>query len=318
MNKKHLFFTLILAFAKIQNSFAMDNATNTSAPNSQQTKNQLLLKASAVGEFQKVKDLIDAGADVDAKNFAGWTSLHLAAANKNLKDVAKLLLENEANVNAKNDGWTPLHIATRSGQLDIAKLLLENGADFDAKAIDGLTPLHTAILYEQLDIAKLLLENGADVNAKLIRKNGNDVIDVLTPLDLAAQKGYSEICQLCLKNHADILLETKVLTVLKRKLAQIKLSTIKSNLTPSTTTSTITVKANSGKTADILAKEYGYPTLYQSLLEIKNLAKDKKLMPEKDQKLKPDDSMDRKDKDSDDNAEITDKDKDEKPNNNKK
>jgi ankyrin repeat protein len=41
------------------------------------------------------------------------------------------------NVNVKDDeyGWTPLHYAALNGHIEIARLLLQNGADVNAKTM---------------------------------------------------------------------------------------------------------------------------------------------------------------------------------------
>ncbi len=63
-------------------------------------------------------------------------------------DIAQLLLENGADVNAKNDtGWTPLLLLCRNNEInnleDIVKFFVENGADvINAKNKNGKTPLH--------------------------------------------------------------------------------------------------------------------------------------------------------------------------------
>ena len=51
-----------------------------------------------------------------------------------------------------------------TGDSDIAKLLIENGANVNARDIYGLTPYHTT---GDSDIAKLLIKNGADVKHKI-------------------------------------------------------------------------------------------------------------------------------------------------------
>ena len=71
--------------------------------------------------------LINAGADINAKNKDGSTPLHVAAEKKN-KDIVELLILRHADINAKNNnGWTPLHVATIEYQWDIANLLRKNG-----------------------------------------------------------------------------------------------------------------------------------------------------------------------------------------------
>jgi len=68
-----------------------------------------------------------------------------------------LLLENGTNVNLiKNDGFTPLHISARKGDLEIAQLLLEKGADVNQVAKDGSTPLMWATSPEMI---QFLLQN---------------------------------------------------------------------------------------------------------------------------------------------------------------
>ena len=64
-------------------------------------------------------------------------------------------------------GGTPLHIAALSEQEEIAALLLESGADINARADDyfGATPLTWAAYYGKKEMVILLVEQGADVNA---------------------------------------------------------------------------------------------------------------------------------------------------------
>ena len=60
------------------------------------------------------------------------------------------------------EGWTPLHYAATRGHRDMMRLLLENEAYIDAEAPNGNTPLMMATRYAQPLAVKLLLEEGAD------------------------------------------------------------------------------------------------------------------------------------------------------------
>ena len=93
-------------------------------------------------------------------------------------EITKLLIENHADVNAKNDiKFTPLHYAATKNNKDLINLLLENGAKINEKeGIKNNTPLHMAVLSSAYDVIETLLEHGADCTIK------NDY--ELTPLEL--------------------------------------------------------------------------------------------------------------------------------------
>jgi O-glycosyl hydrolase len=86
---------------------------------------------------QRVKALIDAGANVNAKDAAGRTPLHYAAMMGQVDEldsraqialVAKTLIDNGANVNAKdNTGRTPLDYAKTNGYVPIQQAITAAG-----------------------------------------------------------------------------------------------------------------------------------------------------------------------------------------------
>jgi len=80
--------------------------------------------------------------NVNAGAGGGYTPLHNACVRDHL-DMVKLLLNAGADVNAKNiHGNTPLHPACRHKfSMDIVKLLVDAGADLKATNLDGETPL---------------------------------------------------------------------------------------------------------------------------------------------------------------------------------
>ncbi|MDA7625073.1 ankyrin repeat domain-containing protein, partial [bacterium] len=102
--------------------------------------------AVAGGYIQAVEEHLAAGADVNSKDWHGYTPLHIAAARNSPIEIAELLIANGADVNAKdNYGETPLHSAVSEGHKEIAKLLVAAGADVNVKGgWGGDTPLDLA------------------------------------------------------------------------------------------------------------------------------------------------------------------------------
>ena len=124
------------------------------------------------------KVLIEAGAIVDAEDKDYFSPLHCAF---NV-EVCKVLLQAGANVNARGfNERTPLYLNVESeDHLDICKVLVEAGANLDAKDFYQRSPLHCAVMNAQLENVEFLLEHGAQIDPK--DKNGK------TPLDLAIQE----------------------------------------------------------------------------------------------------------------------------------
>jgi hypothetical protein len=126
------------------------------------------------------------------RNEYGSPGLNLAA-KWGCYSIAKLLLEHEADVEAKgNDGWTPLHLALYHGHADVVKLLLEHKANVEVKDIDGWTPLHLASYHGHAYVAKLLLEHEANVEAKDTYRR--------TPLHRASYDGHADVVKLLLEH----------------------------------------------------------------------------------------------------------------------
>ena len=153
--------------------------------------------------------LIDKGADVDAQEENGWTTLSEAAwmsggrkppavegMTESLNKVAQALIRAGADPNIKDfEGATSLHDAfggavypVHEENLPLIKTLIDGGADVNAKRDGDWTPLHDAVGVGSLGGVRLLIDNGADVNAE------ND--ESQTPLELARGQGNGDIVAL--------------------------------------------------------------------------------------------------------------------------
>jgi len=103
--------------------------------------------------------LIGKGANVRAvaKNPTQVTALHSAVADGGHAGIARALVEAGADVNAKQrHGWTPLHGAAHSGDRELVELLLERGADPEAKHQEGKTALDLARENGHTEVAAVL------------------------------------------------------------------------------------------------------------------------------------------------------------------
>ena len=82
--------------------------------------------------------LIDAGADVEARNVHGWTALMVAAANQE-SAVVQVLIDAGAHLEARTeDGSTPLMLAANYNENAAGvQALLDAGADATATNEDG-------------------------------------------------------------------------------------------------------------------------------------------------------------------------------------
>lgn len=124
-----------------------------------------LLAAVDEGHWETVRVLLDAGADANAKSEDGISAL-LAATYAGHTQTVKALLDAGAEVDAKDsDGWTALMQVTNGGT-EIVQVLLDAGADLEPKANSGVTPLMSALAFNDTEIVQILMEAGADVNAK--------------------------------------------------------------------------------------------------------------------------------------------------------
>ena len=175
--------------------------------------NQLLLAARNNDEKQ-IHTLLQAGIDVNMKDFEGQSALMFAVENHS-NDILKLffeteygstfhdaasqclhlLLERGADVNIRDiSGSTPLIRASQNEDMDCMMTLLKAGADINLSDENGKTGLMYSIKEKNMDCLKLLLEEGADVNVQ-------DNIGS-TGLIYSAEYGYDKCVKMLLNSEA--------------------------------------------------------------------------------------------------------------------
>jgi ankyrin repeat protein len=148
--------------------------------------NQELSNAVIANDAERVKFLVEKGADVNAPDPQGWTPLQNAARQRK-EDMIKTLIDLGADPNrADASGNTPLVAAAMRDHVPSIKVLLEKGANIEQPGPEGYRPLALAIAESKYEAAKAMMEGGADVSVA-------SGADVLTPLMLiAAQTGPAE------------------------------------------------------------------------------------------------------------------------------
>ena len=122
---------------------------------------EALIAAARTGNMKQVRDLLQKGTNVNARNEWGLTPLMGAAQNGHAQ-AGKLLLEKGAEINARQDsGWTTLMVASFKGHADFVNILLGKGADVSARTEKGVTALMLASSAGAMKIAELLKAHGA-------------------------------------------------------------------------------------------------------------------------------------------------------------
>src|SRR5581483_4153736 len=148
-----------------------------------------LMYAAAVGSVEAMRVLLDAGADVNARNDVNSTALMWSATE--LPKV-RLLLDRGADLNAVSDkGRSALMVAAMTdGSAEIVRLLIARGADVKIADRFKSTALHAAVIGNDMATIRQIVDAGVDINAA----DGAEY----TPLMGAAQRGNLEAVRLLL------------------------------------------------------------------------------------------------------------------------
>lgn len=189
----------------------------------------LLHRAADGGCFEIIRMCIEAGHSVGSKDGDGNEPLHLAA-YRGRRDVAEFLISLGADPNARNNfGDTTLHLARDDASL--VAFLMASGADHSLRSDGGATPLHVAAKADECEKMSFLLDAGADPGVRdsmgrtpmhfaaaagsfeacAILAPRSDISSVdqegKTPLHGASNNGRTRVCSLLLDAGADPFVE---------------------------------------------------------------------------------------------------------------
>ncbi len=149
---------------------------------------QKLMKAVVENNLKEVQALISAGAEIDERSpvLNGFNDYHtplLVACRDGHTEIVKELINAGADINAVEPtfGAVPLHKATYNGRADITQILVEQvGINLDYQGpTNGYAPLHDALWHGFADCSVILIKAGASLVLK-----GHDG---KTPLQIATE-----------------------------------------------------------------------------------------------------------------------------------
>lgn len=126
-----------------------------------------------------VLELLKNGADIKYSNTSGMNLLHICVMNGILNQD---ILNYKPDVNSlvkfssgSDQLISPLWIACYKNDIETVRLLLQNGANPNIKNENELSPLVKAVTDGSIELVKLLVNNGADVK---IKSEGQTLLDI--------------------------------------------------------------------------------------------------------------------------------------------
>ncbi|CAM9194080.1 unnamed protein product, partial [Hapterophycus canaliculatus] len=163
---------------------------NSSAEGTEKTA---LIYAANHQQVGAIDALVEARADLEARDTKGRSPLHVAAGSPECEPTLRVLLKHGANVDALDqNSLTPLCLAVGRGDQSAVDILVSAGADVN-KSLRSVSRMSCEY---NIVMIRTLLRYGADVNTQ-------GVLDGNSPLHLAAMEGAVENVEVLLAAGGD-------------------------------------------------------------------------------------------------------------------
>jgi ankyrin repeat protein len=124
-----------------------------------------LFHAVGAHDHEWTLQLVESGADLEARNAQNATPLMVAVFSSNLEG-ARILLEHGADPNARRSAPEPSGSAIFFADSEMIDLLVRHGADLELRSSEGQTPLGSNAARANVGPVQRLVAAGADVNAR--------------------------------------------------------------------------------------------------------------------------------------------------------
>ena len=151
-------------------------------------QNRELLLISKKGDKEKLLELLgQSKININFQNENGWSALHFASDEGNLK-IVDILIKSNINLDLKtnDEKKTALHLSVNRGYFDISKLLIENGAKINIRDREQNLPIHICAAQGHDEILNYILEkNSSGLKLKNVYNK--------SPIDLATKESTKEI-----------------------------------------------------------------------------------------------------------------------------
>jgi ankyrin repeat protein len=158
------------------------------------TLNQNFIRAAQHGNLREARELLNQGANINAKDNNGYQAIHRVAEEGSVPAL-EFLLNRGAKVNAlDNNGFQPIHLASIFNPR-VVRVLLNRGAKVNARDNRGSQPIHWAASRGHLNIVKELINRGANIHAR--DRYGRQAFH------LAAMRGHLNIVKELIKHGAN-------------------------------------------------------------------------------------------------------------------